>query len=67
VLEHLNCEQKLRELGLFSLQKEWGGSNSGLPVPAGRLSIKQCQAHHYGAWMEDERQQAKFRQEVSSS
>ena len=36
-LEYLSCEETLRDLGLFSLEKALGTSYSSLPVPEGGL------------------------------
>ncbi|GAB0205863.1 hypothetical protein GRJ2_003051900 [Grus japonensis] len=36
-LEHLSCEDRLRELGFFNLEKALGRPYSSLPVPEGGL------------------------------
>jgi len=36
-MEHLSCEDGLRELGLFSLEKAPRRPSSSLPVPEGGL------------------------------
>lgn len=55
-LEHLACEEKLRELVFFQSGEE-GKANSSCKA----LALKrQSQAFHGGAWCEDEGQLTKF-------
>ncbi|KFV95958.1 hypothetical protein N326_09812, partial [Eurypyga helias] len=55
VLEHLSCEDRMRELGLFSLEKVAGRPYSSLPLPegsykeaSGRLFTRVCSGRTRG-------------------
>lgn len=58
-LEHLFCEEKLRNQGLFSLGKRWvQGDLTAAPSAYGEVNKSQSQALYSGAQWEDERQWA---------
>lgn len=58
-LEHLFCEENLRNPGLFSVGKRWvQGEIAAVPGAYGEVNKSQSQALYKGAWWEDERQWA---------
>lgn len=58
-LEHLFCEENLRNSGLFSVGKrQVQGDITAVPGAYGEVSKSQSQVLYNGAWWEDERQWA---------
>jgi len=49
-MEHLSSEDRLRELGLFSLEKALGRSESSLSISKGELKERKGQTLQQGLW-----------------